>query len=67
MEKLLAEIGGCAGKIYEKLRDGADLTADDLVDDEITVADIMTATAQLEMFELIEVLPGGILKRKSPY
>ena len=67
VRKLLDEIGGCAEKIYDKLRDGADLTADDLVDDEISVADVMMMTAQLEMFELIEVLPGGILKRKNPY
>lgn len=67
VKKLLDEIGGCAEKIYNKLCDGADLTADDLVNDEITVADVMTVTAQLEMFELIEVLPGGILKRKNPY
>ena len=66
VRRLLDEIGGNAAKIYEKIRVGADLTADDLVDDEITVADVMTVTAQMEMFELIEVLPGGILKRKAP-
>ena len=62
---LLATIGGNADKIYERIRDDADVTADDLVDDEITVVDVMSVTAQLEMFELIEVLPGGILKRKA--
>lgn len=67
VKKLLDEIGGCAEKLYKKLCDGADVTADDLVDDEVTVADVMAATAQLEMFELVEVLPGGILKRKAPY
>ena len=62
---LLATIGGNADKIYERIHDDADVTADDLVDDEITVVDVMSVTAQLEMFELIEVLPGGILKRKA--
>ena len=66
VKKLLDEIGGFAEKIYEKLRDGNEMTADDLVDNEITVSDIMSITAQLEMFDLIEVLPGGILKRKAP-
>ena len=42
-----------------------DIVINDLVDDEITVVDVMSVTAQLEMFELIEVLPGGILKRKA--
>ncbi len=64
IEEILSKIGGRAEAVYAAVDGEHGTTIDDIVEKGISVSDTMVAVAQLEMHELLEVLPGGFLKRK---
>ena len=64
---ILTEIGGRAEEIYRLLPSEGGISCDDIAEAGIPIADIMVATAQMEMHKLLEVLPGGQMKRLIPH
>ena len=64
---MLFELGDAARQIYDLIPENGTITADDLAEAGISTADIMTVTARMEMFELIELHPGGAIGRRSPH
>ena len=64
---LLSEIGGRAEEIYRLLPYEGGITCDDIAEAGIPISDIMVLTAQMEMHKLLEVLPGGQMKRLNPH
>ena len=63
---LLSELGDAARQIYDLIPIDGTVTAEELDAAGISTADIMTVTARMEMFELIELHPGGEIGRRCP-
>ncbi|MBO7293646.1 MAG: hypothetical protein J6V07_06910, partial [Clostridia bacterium] len=66
IKEKLKEIGEFAEKIYELIPNDGGISCDDIAEAGVPIADIMVATARMEMEALIEILPGGQMKRKQP-
>lgn len=66
IKEKLKEIGEFADKIYELLPNDGGISCDDIAEAGIPISEVMVATARMEIEGLIEILPGGQMKRKQP-
>lgn len=65
VKEILCEIGGRAAEVYAAVNGERGTIIDEIVEKGIPVSEAMVAVSRLEMNELLEVLPGGFLKRKQ--
>ena len=60
----LAAIGGRAEELYRLLPQTDGISCDDVAEAGIPISDVMALAAQMELYGLLEILPGGQMKRK---
>ncbi len=61
----LAEIGGRAEELYHLLPPEDGISCDDVAEAGIPISEVMVLAAQMELYGLLEILPGGQMKRKK--
>lgn len=66
ISRRLAEIGGRAEELYHLLPEDGAISVDEIAERGFAVSDVMALSAQMEILDLLEVLPGGDLKRMVP-
>ncbi len=64
---ILQRIGGRAEEMYGLIPSDGGITCDEIVDAGLPITDVMVLSAQMEIYELIALLPGGQMRRKSPH
>ena len=64
---MLSELGDAARQIYDLIPEGGSVTTDELAEAGLSPTDMLSLTARMEMFELIEILPGGAIARRNPH
>ncbi len=64
---ILERLGGHAAEMYRLIPGAGGITCDEIADAGIPITDVMVLSAQMEIYDLIELLPGGQMRRKSPY
>ena len=64
---ILEKIGGRAEEMYGLIPKDGGITCDEIVEAGLPITDVMVLSAQLEIYELIELLPGGQMRRKSSH
>ena len=62
---ILAKIGGKSEEMYRMIPADGGITCDEIADAGIPITDVMVLSAQMEIYELIELLPGGQMRRKA--
>ena len=60
----LERLGELPTKIYGLVPSVGQISCDDLAEAGLAIGEVMAATATMEIEGVIEVLPGGLLKRK---
>ena len=60
----LAAIGGRAEELYRLLPPEDGLSCDDIAEAGVPISEVMALAAQMEICGLLEILPGGQMKRK---
>ena len=65
LREQLAEIGGRAEELYRLLPPEGGISCDDAAEAGIPISEVMVLAAQMELYGLLEILPGGQMKRKK--
>ena len=65
LREQLAEIGGRAEELYRLLPPEGGISCDDVAEAGIPISEVMVLAAQMELYGLLEILPGGQMKRKK--
>lgn len=64
VREILERLGELPTKIYGLVPSVGQISCDDLAEAGLSIGEVMAATATMEIEGVIEVLPGGLLKRK---